>query len=115
MISRKSDEVLSNAGSFAVDHDHQYCTLEHVFWALLDDPEVRDILDAVSVDYRELRTELETYLENEVPRLEAGAERGPDSPVVTVGVQNLLQRALFHVQSSGKDEVRPRDLFVALF
>ncbi|MBI3541719.1 MAG: ATP-dependent Clp protease ATP-binding subunit ClpA, partial [Deltaproteobacteria bacterium] len=121
MISRKSEEVLNRAGRYAIDNRHEYCTLEHVFWALLDDPAVVDILDACDVDPEILSEELEDYMDREVPKLEATTADGSPGaddeqpPIVTVAVQSLLQRALFHVQSSGKDEVQPRDLFVALF
>ena len=115
MISRKSEEVLNRAGRFAVENNHEYCTLEHVFWAMLEDPGVTDILDAVGADPKDLKRDLEEYIDREVPRNEAPGAADEEPPVVTVGVQDLLQRALFHVQSSGKDEVEPRDLFVALF
>ncbi|MBI3557509.1 MAG: AAA family ATPase, partial [Deltaproteobacteria bacterium] len=71
-----------------------------------------------------IRKALSEYMDSEVPKvvpsgqlIPAGKKDQPDEtpPVVTIGVQNLLQRALFHVQSSGKDEVQPKDLFVALF
>ncbi len=115
MISRKSEEVLNRAGRHAIENKHEYCTLEHVFWALLEDEDVREIVDICGVSPDEIRKDLEGYLDREVPKLEVQSADVETPPVVTIGVQNLLQRALFHVQSSGKDEVQPKDLFVALF
>jgi ATP-dependent Clp protease ATP-binding subunit ClpA len=122
MISRKSEEILSRAGRLAFDRHHEFCTIEHVFWALLDDETVRETIEACGAHVAELKRELEEYLERDVPKMPRpveGSELTPpekvEPPVVTLGVQNLLQRALFHVQSAGKDEVQPIDLFVALF
>ena len=115
MISRKSEEVLARAGRHAIDNGHEYCTLEHVFWALLEDAVVRDTIEVCGGDPDEIQDELESYLDKNVPKADAGVDKEEMTPVVTVGVQNLLQRALFHVQSSGKDEVQPKDLFVAIF
>lgn len=117
MISRKSEEVLNKAGRYAIDNRHEYCTLEHVFWAMLDDAVVRDVIEVCGGDPDELKDDLEDYLDQNVPTVDAepGKEDTEQPPVVTIAVQNMLQRALFHVQSSGKDEVQPKDLFVALF
>ena len=68
MISRKSEDVLNKAGRYAFERRHEYCTLEHVFWALLEDPKVRETVEACGVKPARLKRELEEYLEREMPR-----------------------------------------------
>lgn len=115
MISRKSEEVLNRAGRYAIENDHEYCTLEHVFLAMLEDHAVCDVIEACGGKPERFKKELEQYLSKNVPTVSDNGDEEEHPPVVTLAVQNLLQRALFHVQSSGKDEVNPKDLFVALF
>lgn len=117
MISRKSEAVLNRAGQFALEKNHEYCTLEHVFWSLLQDGSVLDIIEACGGKPAKMLIELEAYLDKEVPQneIEPNEIASLEPPVATLGVQRLVQRALFHVQSSGKDQVLPADLLVALF
>ena len=146
MIGRKAEAVLNRAVRYAVEKDHEYFTLEHVFWSLLKEPEIIEILDACGADIDELREELDQYLSTEVPEVkpektdvkaressrtenrrdpdqsdgeaepEAEDDDGtPEHPVATLAIQRLIQRALFQVQSAGKDEIQPADLLVAIF
>jgi len=140
MVGRKAEGVLNRAVRYAVEHEHEYFTIEHVLWSLLAESEIVEILAACGGDSEELRLELEAHLGAEVPKkrpsegcppAEDSAEaktpprrsgrqkkpEGEDSyhPVATLGVQRLVQRALFQVQSAGKDEIFPVDLFVAIF
>ncbi len=116
MIGKKAENVINRAVARATDSAHEYFTLEHVLWALCLEQDVEEAITACGGDALELRHELEKYLEKEVPQMkEAGATGFGEQPVATLGVQRLIQRALFQVQSSGKDEIRPLDLFVALF
>jgi ATP-dependent Clp protease ATP-binding subunit ClpA len=127
MIGRKAEAVLNLAVRYAVDREHEYFTLEHVLWALLGEQQVKETLTSCGAHLDELKSDLEAYLDAEVPRMTADPERGPNDPadgaagdgtshpVATLSIQRLIQRALFQVQSSGKDEIQPVDLFVALF
>ena len=123
MIGRKSESVLNRAVRYAVDHEHEYFTLEHVLWALLAEDTISETLTACGADIYLLRKELEEYLEKEIPRsVRPPASNGegeetvpPEHPVATLSIQRLIQRALFHVQSAGKDEIQPADLLVAIF
>ncbi len=108
MISRKAEVILKAATDFARRKKHEYCTVEHLFWAMLEDETIIDIIRAFDVSPSELKMKLEEHLEKEIPLSE-------EEPSITLGMQNLLQRALFQVQSSARDEILPRDLFVALF
>ncbi|HRK02359.1 MAG TPA: Clp protease N-terminal domain-containing protein, partial [Oligoflexia bacterium] len=114
MISRQSEEVLNRAGRYAFEKRHEYCTLEHVLWSLLQEDDIVEIIEACAVNSDDLRQELEKHLDTEVPKAslvkrESGDEV-PEPPVATLAIQRMIQRAVFHIQSAGKDEVQPKDL-----
>jgi ATP-dependent Clp protease ATP-binding subunit ClpA len=90
---------------------HEYITLEHLLLALLDDPTAREVLTGCNAEIEQLRSELEAFLEQSVPKL---SEEGGDVQQ-TVGVGRVLQRAVLHVQGAGKAEVTGANLLVALF
>lgn len=127
MIGRKAEEVLNRAFRFAIEQNHEYFTLEHVLLSLLEDPEILEVIRAVGGSYTEMKSKLEDYVAREVPkhkREETADATGedareeskmPEQPIATLGIQRLMQRALFQVQSAGKDEIEPEDLLVALF
>ncbi|MBC7691468.1 MAG: ATP-dependent Clp protease ATP-binding subunit ClpA [Methylotenera sp.] len=120
MIGRKAEAVLNRAVRFAMEHEHEYFALEHVLWSLLDEIEVIEILEACGASSKQLRADLESYLHREIPKAaprEGNVDQAsqPEHPIATLSIQRLIQRALFHVQSSGKDEIKPVDLLVALF
>lgn len=115
MIGKRAEEVLNRALSVAVERKHEFLTVEHVFRALLNVSEIRQVLETCKADVDVMQQELDAYLEKEVPQAAANESGENENPVATLGVQRLIQRALFQVQSSGKQEIRPEDLLVALF
>jgi ATP-dependent Clp protease ATP-binding subunit ClpA len=126
MIGRRSEEVLNRAVRYAFDRRHEYFTLEHVLLSLLEESDILEIIQECGGSYTVLKKQLEEYLDKEVPAHGKGAEEPEqreqaeedsivEHPVATLSIQRLIQRALFHVQSAGKDEILPEDLFVALF
>lgn len=125
MIGRSAEKVLNRAVRYAVEHDHEYFTLEHVLWSLLAEEKISATLEACGGNPDRLRLELEVYLQKQIPKALPGDETGEseasestpgaEHPVATLSIQRLIQRALFHVQSSGKEEIQPEDLLVALF
>ena len=117
MIGRKAEKVLNRAVRFALDNEQEYFTLEHVLWSLIEEPSVIEVLEACGGDIKTLKKQLEDYLEKEVPKAKRAddGDEMPEHPVATLSIQRLIQRALFHVQSAGKDEIQPTDLLVALF
>ena len=78
-------------------------TVEHLLLALLSNPSAREALEACSVDLVALRQELEAFIEQTTPVLPASEEERDTQP--TLSFQRVLQRAVFHVQSSGRNEV----------
>ncbi len=116
MIGKRAETVMNRAIGHAVTHAHEYFTLEHVLWSLLEEGDIAETIRACGGDPIGLRADLDTYLKREIPHMkDANASEQGEQPVATLAVQRMIQRALFQVQSSGKDEIRPSDLFVALF
>jgi ATP-dependent Clp protease ATP-binding subunit ClpA len=111
MISKKTEEVLNRALNWATQQNHDHLTVEHVSWSLLQEKEVIDVLETVGGKPGLIRKELEEFVREEIPQVTQSA----DLPQGTLSVQRLIQRALFHVQSAGKMEVQPIDLFVAIY
>ncbi|HXZ60610.1 MAG TPA: ATP-dependent Clp protease ATP-binding subunit ClpA [Steroidobacteraceae bacterium] len=112
MLSNELEYCLNDAFHQAREARHEYLTVEHLLLAILDTPKVRDVLRACGVDFAKLRQELKEHIDQSTPRLEDGEEREVQP---TLGFQRVLQRALFHVQSSGKKEVGVTNVLVAVF
>lgn len=113
MIGRRTEELLTLAARFAMDRNQEYFTLETVLHCLLQDGTVSEILHECGANTEVILKDLETYLEREVPKMQN--PRPDQHPVATHAVQRLIQRALFQVQSSGRGQIEPEDLLVALF
>ncbi|HVP32050.1 MAG TPA: ATP-dependent Clp protease ATP-binding subunit ClpA [Steroidobacteraceae bacterium] len=112
MLSNELEYCLNDAFHQAREARHEYLTVEHLLLAILDTPKVREVLRACGVDFAKLRQELKEHIDQSTPRLEDGEEREVQP---TLGFQRVLQRALFHVQSSGKKEVGVTNVMVAIF
>ncbi len=113
MLSRDLELTLSAAFNNARDKRHEYMTVEHLLLALLDNDIAVDVLRHVGVDIPRLRAALIDYIEATtpvVPEQESDRETQP-----TLGFQRVLQRAVFHVQSSGRQEVTGANVLVAIF
>lgn len=115
MIGKNAESVLNRALASAVERKHEFLTLEHVMLALLDEDDVKQTLTHCKADLNKLKVDLEAYLQKEVPIAPENEKGEKENPIATLGVQRLVQRALFQVQSSGKSEIHPVDLLVAVF
>ncbi len=111
MLSKDLEYTLNAAFQAARDKNHEFMTVEHLLLALFDNTESAAILRACDADIDALRKELETFLEENTPVL-SDDERETQP---TLGFQRVLQRAVFHVQSSGKREVGAPNVLVAIF
>ena len=112
MLSNELEYCLNDAFHQAREARHEYLTVEHLLLAILDTPRVREILRACGSDINKLKQELKDHIEQSTPRVEEGEEREVQP---TLGFQRVLQRAVFHVQSSGKKEVGVGNVLVAIF
>jgi ATP-dependent Clp protease ATP-binding subunit ClpA len=111
-FSRSLEEGLHRALALANDRNHEYATLEHLLLALLDDQDAAAVMRACNVDVGVLRQQLTNYIDNELSSLVV--DDGEDSKP-TAGFQRVIQRAVIHVQSSGRDEVTGANVLVAMF
>ena len=111
-FSRSLDECLHSAIALATERDHELATLEHLLLALTDDRDAAAVMRACNVDVDLLRRQLYEFIENELAnlKLENGEQAKP-----TASFQRVIQRAVIHVQSSGREEVTGANVLVALF
>ncbi|WP_312606583.1 ATP-dependent Clp protease ATP-binding subunit ClpA [Kosakonia cowanii] len=113
MLNQELELSLNMAFARAREHRHEFMTVEHLLLALLSNPSARDALEACSVDLVALRQELEAFIEQTTPVLPMSEEERDTQP--TLSFQRVLQRAVFHVQSSGRNEVSGANVLVAIF
>jgi len=111
VLSKELEFCLNAAFKEARAQRHEFITVEHLLLALLDVPTVGDVLKACGTGVDNLRRELSDYIRETTPLVES------DEPDVqpTLGFQRVLQRAVFHIQSSGKKEVTGLNVLVAIF
>jgi len=106
------ETTLHNALAHATERAHEYATLEHLLLALIDDEHAAKVMQACGVDLGELGDTVIQYLDSELESLKVV---GTVDPSPTSGFQRVVQRAILHVQSSGKEEVTGANVLVALF
>jgi len=111
-LSRSLEQALHRAIKLASDRHHEYATPEHLLLALMDDTDAAQVMKACNVDLEALRKTLQKYIDEEMMTLviEDGEDAKP-----TTGFNRVLQRAVLHVQNSGRDEVTGANVLVALF
>ncbi len=112
MLSPELEFCLNDAFQGARDQRHEFITVEHLLLALTDVPKVIEILRACGCDLERLRRDLAKFIDEQTPRLD---EESDQEVQPTLGFQRVLQRAVFHVQSSGKKEVSAANVLVAIF
>ncbi|HNP34578.1 MAG TPA: ATP-dependent Clp protease ATP-binding subunit ClpA [Woeseiaceae bacterium] len=112
MLSSELEFCLNEAFQRARDRRHEFMTVEHLLLALLDIPKVHEIIKACNGNIPELRRQLSDFIDEQTPLLQVDDETDVQP---TLGFQRVLQRAVFHVQSSGKKEVTGSNVLVAVF
>ena len=112
MLSRDLEVTLNTAFKKAREARHEYMTVEHLLLGLLDNASAIQVLNACGADIGKLRDELAQFVNSTTPVLAEDSERDTQP---TLGFQRVLQRAVFHVQSSGKQEVTGANVLVAIF
>jgi len=111
-FSRSLEQSLHRALALANERHHEYATLEHLLLSLVDDQDSAAVMRACNVDLDKLRRNLVEYIDTELDNLvqDAGEDSKP-----TAGFQRVIQRAVIHVQSSGREEVTGANVLVAIF
>ncbi len=112
MFSKDLEQTIGQCYKRAREARHEFMTVEHLLLALLDNPSAQAVLRACGADANRLRVDLEQAIEASVSRL--ADDDGRDTQP-TLGFQRVLQRAVYHVQSSGKKEVTGANVLVAIF
>lgn len=111
-FSRPLEESLHRAVAYANQRKHEYATLEHLLLSLTDDDDAAGVMRACDVDLNALKKSLVNYLDVELASLVVDDE---DDAKPTAGFQRVIQRAVIHVQSSGREEVTGANVLVAIF
>ena len=111
MIAKQLQTTFSNAVNEAVLRRHEYITLEHLLFALLDDPSARDVLVNCGADLEALRVDLDRFLSEQYDEVAADTEV---MPVETATFRRILEYALLHVQSSAQKELDGAHMLAAL-
>ena len=112
MLPRNLEQTLHRALALATERNHEYATLEHLLLSLTEDRDSVAVLRACGVDLEQLPRDLTDFIDNELSDI--GQSRGGE-PKPTAGFQRVVQRAVIHVQSSGREEVTGANVLVALF
>ena len=111
MLSQELEETLRRAMSLAMDKGHEFATLEHLLVSLTEDSDALEVLAACDVDIEALKETLESHLEETLSGIKnSGGETEP-----TASFQRVLQRAVIHTQSSGRDVATGANVLIALF
>lgn len=113
MLSKDLELTLNAAFKSAREKRHEFMTVEHLLLALLDNESAIKVLNACGADLNKLRNELADFVDSTTPLIPVGDAERETQP--TLGFQRVLQRAVFHVQSSGKKEVTGANVLVAIF
>jgi ATP-dependent Clp protease ATP-binding subunit ClpA len=113
MLDRELEKTLSEAFNQASHNRHEFITVEHLLLALLDNTAALEVLTSCEADIANLRLKLEVFITETTPLLPADVTEVDVQP--TLGFQRVLQRAVFHVQSSGRMEVSGANVLVAIF
>ena len=111
-LSRSLEQALHHAIKLASDRHHEYATLEHLLLALMDDADASQVMKACNVDMDALKKSVQKYIDEDLSTLVLDDS---DEAKPTTGFQRVVQRAVLHVQNSGRDEVTGANVLVALF
>lgn len=113
MLNKELESSLNGAFARARDKRHEFMTVEHLLLALLENDAAREALQACQADIDALRSELDVFIDQTTPLIPENDETRETQP--TLSFQRVLQRAVFHVQSSGRSEVTGANVLVAIF
>ncbi|MEJ2619206.1 MAG: ATP-dependent Clp protease ATP-binding subunit ClpA [Candidatus Thiodiazotropha sp.] len=112
MLNKELEFTLNQAFKSAKERQHEFMTVDHLLLALLDNPSAVTVLRACGADIEKMRQKIRSFVDETTPLIPDGDEREIQP---TLGFQRVLQRAVFHVQSSGKNEVTGANVLVAIF
>ena len=112
MLSSNLEKTLRDAYQLATNNKHEFVTLEHLLYSLIDDKDALSVLNACGIDIKLLKKNLDEFIVTELVNLKVNFT---GEPKLTNSFQRVLQRAAIHVQSNGREEVTGANMLVALF
>ena len=112
MINQELEQNLNSAFKLAQEQKHEFVTVEHLLLSLLDNTDAIELLTSNKVNIETLKVDLEEFIGSTTPKITSDSEIDIQP---TLGFQRVIQRAVFHVQSSGKTEVKGSNVLVAIF
>ena len=112
MINQELEQNLNSAFRIAQEQKHEFVTVEHLLLSLLENTDAIDLLTSNKVNIESLKVDLEEFIGSTTPKISSDADIDIQP---TLGFQRVIQRAVFHVQSSGKTEVKGSNVLVAIF
>ena len=113
MLSKPLEESLHRSLALAQERTHEFATLEHLLLALMEDPDAIELMQACGADVNKLKITIEEFVNNDLDKLVI--EQDDFESKATVAFQRVVQRAVHHVQMSGRDEVNGANVLVAIF
>jgi len=114
-FSRELEETIHRALSVAEEMRHELATLEHLLYSLIDDKDALEVMLACDVDIQSLKADVEQYLLEDLTALKVNESEELDEVRPTAGFHRVVQRAVIHVQTSGREEVSGSNALIALF
>ncbi|QFY43573.1 ATP-dependent Clp protease ATP-binding subunit ClpA [Candidatus Methylospira mobilis] len=112
MLGKELEQSLNTAFRRAFEKRHEFITVEHLLLAMTENATAANVLRACACNIEQLKTELDSFLDETTPLIAPGVKKDTQP---TLGFQRVMQRAAFHVQSSGRQEVTGANILVALF
>ena len=114
MESKYIDNIIQNAVKFAKDKNHEYVTLEHIMFCLLEHEDIAGLIKELKVDINNIVEDLNHYLDDPVLNGLENEHGMKGDPKKTVATERIIQRALAQVIFSGREEVKPLDMFLSI-
>ncbi|MBN2804045.1 MAG: AAA family ATPase [Deltaproteobacteria bacterium] len=114
MSAKEIEMAIKGAIDEAYDREHEYITVEHLFYSLLNYDDILDIFDILTVETPIFRELLDEYLDSEIPLMSKEAIKRGDAPKQTIGFQRVLERAVLQVKYSGRNHVGVLDVLAAI-
>ena len=112
MVSQELNSIFSDAISFAKENKHEYITVEHIFFALIHNQNIAEVLSECGVDVDSLRQSLQAYFTQNIEKI---SETNNFEPFETVSLTRVIESMMMHVRGAGKSEANLTDMLIALF
>ena len=114
MDSKPIDKLIENAVALANQESHEYITVEHIMYCLLEDEYIKEICKDLKVDINNIKEDLDQYIKNEQLNGLVGVNGPKGNPKKTTGVERIIQRSIAQVVFAGQSTINPIDIFISI-